>query len=60
MLITNVTHQREALTDWPIQLPLRGYCTPDHFIDCLCIFLKNYNTFVTSKICFLQVTVHGT
>ena len=32
---------------------LRGYCTPDHFFDCLCIFLKNYNTFVTSKICFL-------
>ena len=33
--------------------PLRGYCTPDQFFDCLCIFLKNYNTLVTSKICFL-------
>ena len=32
---------------------LRGYCTPDQFFDCLCIFLKNYNTLVTSKICFL-------
>ena len=32
---------------------LRGYCTPDHFFDCLCIFLKNCNTLVTSKIYFL-------
>ena len=32
---------------------LRGYCTPDQFCGCLCIFLKNYNTLVTSKICFL-------
>ena len=32
---------------------LRGYCTTDQFCDCLCIFLKNYNTLVTSKICFL-------
>ena len=32
---------------------LRGYCTPDQFFDCLCIFLKNYNTLVASKICFL-------
>ena len=31
-------------------LALRGYCTPDHFVDCLCIFLKNYNAFVTIKI----------
>ena len=41
-------------------LPLRGYCTPDQFFDCLCIFLKNYNTLVTSKICFLKVTFQGT
>ena len=33
--------------------PLRGYCTPGQFLDCVCIFLKNYNTLVTSKICFL-------
>ena len=33
--------------------PLRGYCTPDQFFDCLFIFLKNCNTLVTSKICFL-------
>ena len=39
---------------------LRGYCTPDQFFDCLCIFLKNYNTLVTSKICFLKVTFQGT
>ena len=32
---------------------LRGYCTPDQFCDCLCIFLKNYNTLVTNKISFL-------
>ena len=30
-----------------------GYCTPDQFCDYLCIFLKNYNTLVRSKICFL-------
>ena len=35
------------------EICLRGYCTPDHFCDYLCIFLKNYNTLVTSKICFL-------
>ena len=39
---------------------LRGYCTPGQFLDCFCIFLKNYNTLVTSKICFLQVTFQGT
>ena len=32
---------------------LRRYCTPDKFWDWLCIFLKNYNTLVTSKICLL-------
>ena len=32
---------------------LRGYCTPGQFLDCFCIFLTNYNTLVTSKICFL-------
>ena len=32
---------------------LRGYCTPSQVFDCLCIFLKNYNTLVASKICFL-------
>ena len=32
---------------------LRGYCTPDQFCECLCIFLKNYNTLVTNKMCFL-------
>ena len=36
-----------------IALPLRGYCTPHQFCDCLCLFLKNYNTLVTSKVCFL-------
>ena len=39
---------------------LRGYCTPDQFFDCLCIFLKNYNTLVASKIYFLLVTFQGT
>ena len=33
---------------------LRGYCTPGQFLDCFCIFLKNYNTLVTSKICFYR------
>ena len=37
---------------WCIYLLLRGYCTPGQFLDCFCIFLKNYNTLVTSKICF--------
>ena len=32
---------------------LRGYCTLDQFCDCLCTFLKNHSTLVTSKICFL-------
>ena len=32
---------------------LRGYCTPGQFLDCFCIFLKNYNTLITSKICLL-------
>ena len=39
---------------------LRGYCTPGQFLDCFCIFLKNYNTLVTSKICFLKITFQGT
>ena len=30
---------------------LRGYCTPGQFLDFFCIFLKNYNTLVTTKIC---------
>ena len=38
---------------WKFYFPLRGYCTPGQFLDCFCIFLKNYNTLVTSKICFL-------
>ena len=33
------------------EICLRGYCTPGHFFNCLCIFLKNYNTLVTRKIC---------
>ena len=38
---------------------LRGYCTPDQFCDCLCIFLKNYNTLVTSYIMFLIGNIPG-
>ena len=34
-------------------IPLKGVLHPDQFFDCLCIFLKSYNTLVTSKICFL-------
>ena len=34
-------------------MSLGGYCTPDQFLYSLCIFLKNYNTLVASKICFL-------
>ena len=33
---------------------------PSKFFDCLCIFLKNYNTLVSSKICFLYGTFQGT
>ena len=36
-----------------INICFRGYCTPDQFCDCLCIWLKNYNTLVTGKICLL-------
>ena len=36
-----------------INSEVRGVLHPDQFFDCLCIFLKNYNTLVTSKICFL-------
>ena len=36
-----------------LQIQLRGYCTAGQFLDCFCTFLKNYNTLVTSKICFL-------
>ena len=32
---------------------LRGYCTPGQFCDYFYIFLRNYNTLITSKICFL-------
>ena len=32
---------------------LRGYCTPDQFFDCLCIFLKNYKTLFNKKDIFL-------
>ena len=45
--------QRNKLLDTRQCFYLRGYCIPDQFCDCLCIFLKNYNTMVTSKICFL-------
>ena len=31
----------------------KGYCTPDQFCSCLCIFLENHNTLVTNKINFL-------
>ena len=32
---------------------LKGVLHPRSVLDCFCIFLKNYNTLVTSKICFL-------
>ena len=40
---------------------LRGYCTSslDQFCNCLCIFLKNCNTLVTSKIMFLIGTCNN-
>ena len=45
MLINNATYQRETLSVRPIRQPLiKGYCTPDQICDCLCIFLKNFNT----------------
>ena len=36
---------------------LRGYCTPDHFLTVYAVFLKNYNTLVTNKICFLKGSI---
>ena len=43
--VNYVTHIFESLT-------VRGYCTPDHFCDCLCIILLHYNTLVISKLYF--------
>ena len=45
--------QANTQSYWTCYENLRGYCTPGQFLDCFCIFLKNYNTLVTSKICFL-------
>ena len=39
---------------------LRGYCTPDQFCNWNAFFSKNYNTLITSKMCFLLVTFQGT
>ena len=44
---------REKVINVMQSLFLRGYCTPGQFLDCFCIFLKNYKALVTSKICFL-------
>ena len=41
-------------------LSVVDFCTPGQFLDCFCIFLKNCNTLITSKICFLKVTFQGT
>ena len=54
------TKMKQSFFKNVISLMLRGYCTPDQFCDCLFIFPKNYNTLVTSKICFLLVTFQGT
>ena len=48
-----IFHNDSCLLELRGSMVLRGYCTPDQFLDCLCIFIKNYNTLVTSKICFL-------
>ena len=32
---------------------IKGVLHPGQFLDCFYNFLKNYNTMVTSKICFL-------
>ena len=40
-------------TQLKFEAPQEGVLHPDQFCDCLGIFLKNYNTLVTSKIGFL-------
>ena len=37
----------------PFLFDFKGVLHPGQFLDCFCIFLKNYNTLVTRKICFL-------
>ena len=49
----DVTVNRNGKSNFFFKICLRGYCTSDELCDCLCIFLKNYNTLVTSKMCFL-------
>ena len=56
MLLSNSTFKQWCLlytNSFSHIFCLRGYCTLDQFCDCLCIFLNNYNTLVTSKMCFL-------
>ena len=45
VLINNVTYQRETLTEWPIRLPLRRYCTFYQKLACYVLSLKIINNF---------------
>ena len=46
-------HVKNSKTIVQFKSSLRGYCTPGQFLDCFYISLKNCNTLVTSKTCFL-------
>ena len=45
VLINNSSYQRETLSEWPIQQPLRGYCTHNPKLACFVLYLKIINTF---------------
>ena len=52
--LTSVTTWNCTLQDYlQISKDLKGVLHPRPVFDCLCNFLKNFNTLVTSKICFL-------
>ena len=39
VLIINLIDVVKMVTELIALIPLRGYCTPDQFCDCLCLFL---------------------
>ena len=56
--IIKITTFMSWILIWNVHIVFREYCTPDQFFDCLCIFLKNYNTLITSKM-FLIGNIPG-
>ena len=44
-----------VIAKYIIIVSIKEVLHPDQFCDCLCIFVKYYNTLVTGKICFLEI-----